>query len=875
MLNPRPYGLLVIGDSPTDQDQGLIESLVRHVTNIKDTSGINAFRMVRDLPDGGYVIVKDEGGTLRVIVDKASSSDAKPNGLEHTFVPMLFSGVINRNMLKEDEGTGIKLTHATRRRLYNYDTELGLAPEQVYLKRFKIEYAPEFYYFKPEYTGIYTFTQYVKQKPTWYSGAMAEVIQIVGGYGIQSLKALPEDSKEEQAQVKIPEEYLTRIIDELGGLRRLPGYTGYPDAEGFFKYDYKANLCHVVSFDRKNHPWLIQINGLGVYAMPLPMIPATQTQAYREYIESVQDEEILKILDRFGGLPSGEEFPKGNDFHAWKRAGAVIKVCDTSDFYQFSSMYLACGWSVNSKGTEGFNTCWGYDSSGLLRVHGYKLKLDLTAVVNNGKIDAVKLSDHLDSAVIVRYLNGLNELLEQGTHKTLAIQYKLRRVPQKDIYERAVEALKSSSGLTSDEVDYWDNLTLEPIATHTGSVTRVTTGPAYWGLPNPMSMGRLKFPELSGQGCESFIMHSPEYKGGMVRSDTVMFGCYVDDQLKVVKYFIDERKPTHKKESTFENIMIVGQWEETVTSGNTGLSGYFYTSDFDDRTESPDVTLYTHITGTDMGYGNPAYHTPHVLFSVGSLSRARYYKHVTRERQSKGKGMDVAVCVPVFERDAMLYAYEEHISGGYEREIHTQGSMMDPTSYELWCYDAIFHYMGQTGSGNKGEPPSKNGTPVYVDTLIYSPTESSDFADSGNWFGLPAGGFINVTAVCGPYTSRTGAHHNAAGVVIGGEAPRFEPYEHLEQFKNILKGRVSASIRVAGSSIVHRNPPEQFYFAFSPQDAGGSPVYFYRDSCGVVFGDANYVSISEKDAFGRRKSWGHTQLADHKTAQSFIGVINE
>jgi hypothetical protein len=42
--------------------------------------------------------------------------------------------------------------------------------------------------------------------------------------------------------------------------------------------------------------------------MPLPMIPATMTSEFKEYIEQVDDQELIKIVDRFGGLPSGETF---------------------------------------------------------------------------------------------------------------------------------------------------------------------------------------------------------------------------------------------------------------------------------------------------------------------------------------------------------------------------------------------------------------------------------------------------------------------------------------------------------------------------------------------------------------------------------------
>ena len=56
-------------------------------------------------------------------------------------------------------------------------------------------------------------------------------------------------------------------------------------------------------------------------------------------------------------------------------------------------------------------------------------------------------------------------------------------------------------------MDYWDRLEMEPIASHSGSVTRVASGPIYWGLKEyPQSQGRLKFPTLTGEGCESFPM---------------------------------------------------------------------------------------------------------------------------------------------------------------------------------------------------------------------------------------------------------------------------------------------------------------------------------------------------------------------------------
>ncbi|WP_226945774.1 hypothetical protein [Pseudomonas aeruginosa] len=91
--------------------------------------------------------------------------------------------------------------------------------------------------------------------------------------------------------------------------------------------------------------------------------------------------------------------------------------------------------------------------------------------------------------------------------------------------------------------------------------------------------------------------------------------------------------------------MIVGQWEKTETFGLSGLMGFFYTTDFDDRQEQPAVTVHTNIVGTDMGYGNPAYSTPPTLWCVGGVSRSRYYMHRTTVDTTETFALDVAALV--------------------------------------------------------------------------------------------------------------------------------------------------------------------------------------------------------------------------------------
>ncbi|HCR1482270.1 TPA: hypothetical protein ONA82_006617, partial [Pseudomonas aeruginosa] len=353
MYSPRPYGRFAEDAELSADDAAAVERLARNLTNFKQASELASLKRVADLPSGRQAVAIDMGGVFRILVlEQHELPQFRFDGVAQTNIPMLFSGVITRaQVLTDGQGVGIRLTEQARRRLVAYDPKAALPPKDVALQRFVIKYEPRFQYFEPREQGIYTFTQYVKQRPTWYSGAMAEVMQVAGGYGRQVMAELPEDDLE-RARMLIPERYMHRIRQEVGNVR-LPAYTGFPDEQGQFKCDYLASRCNAVAFDAGNSPWLLQINARGVYAMPLPVVPATTTEAFRDYVLDVGDDELLKLLDRFGGMPTGEGFPQPEqEFEAWRRAGVIVKVCDTADFYNFEAMYAACGWAVNSRGTE-------------------------------------------------------------------------------------------------------------------------------------------------------------------------------------------------------------------------------------------------------------------------------------------------------------------------------------------------------------------------------------------------------------------------------------------------------------------------------------------------------------------------------------------
>ncbi len=860
MHQPRPHGTF---GAATEEDAAAAELLARRLTNLKQQSGLSSLRMARTLPSGAIAIAQDMGGVFKVIIQPRiveQPAEAGADGLASSYIPMMFSGAIDRGTALHGEGIRVRLTAETRRRLGGYDPKraAAVADTQV-LQRFVIELSQRFFELMPiPPPETYTFTQYANLRPTWYSGAMAEVVQIVGGYGRLALNELP-DTPVERARMALPPG-VTRAIEQQLGNRRLPGYTGFPPIDGQIRYDYKFNETHGVGFDTKQRPWLLRVGPAGVYAMPLPLIPATTTKAFREFVEYHGDDELKWVLDRFGGMPSGESFPAvAADFQAWRRAGVIVKVCDVGDFYQHLMYGSAMGWSFNSRGSEGFNTCYDFEPerrqcSSL----AYKLKLQLGAAEGDGKLPpSFEVNDPDDARALNAYLSKLYEALPGERARSLAIRYKLGRTPVAEILERAVAALRTGANVQA-EVDYWDNLEAPPIATHAGSVSRVGAGPIDWQLPG------FKFPEPFLQGCISFEGPARQPAAfAAPRADTILAGYYVGDSLKVVKFFKDDRGWFQEGRNNYEECMTIGSWEQTVTTGSSTLMGNFYTSDFDDREAAADTTEITRIVGTDLGYD----HTPFFSFDdffwrPGTLWRNRYIKHRTSTETTRGYSRAVAVCLPYLDRNAVLHVRSDSHSGKTTSEATSLFSIADPWTYRYWTNDFIWAWIGGV-AGPQAKVPvyPKDGNPVWVVQQNYAPGVCSDFADQGPWIpGLPA----DFTWLIHPNKGEW--RHSG-----GGGPPSVNEGSTSTTQPGRTEGRINFSS--LGTPLTLMAQPASTYFLKSPDQYVG---VFYRDAIKVAAGECEYASVSEAHPSlpGARAFQGWCRLADHKAAHHFIGVIN-
>ena len=854
MYQSRPYGLHVIGGNLTDNDTARISNAAVRFTNLKQVSKIENLKLVYDLPDGGSFIVQDMGGNFRVIAHKPQYEKAiRTEGVAQDYMPMLFSGAPAPNIiLGEGRPLGVTITMQTRQRLMGYTGEL--APRQLMLQRFACRYNRKFLEFAPQnLPERIKAIQYGHQRPTWYTGAMAEVMQIVGGYGVQDLSQLPDDPIE-QAKFIINDEYLSRIRAEIDG-QRLPAYTGLPHKNGSFEYDYKHSHTNIIGFDELSNPWLLKIDNTGVWSMPMPIIPATKTKAFREYIESVGDTEILKILDRFGAMPSGETFPEYvSEFQAWRRAGVIIKVCDTADFYQHSAYSSAMGWAMNDAGDEAVNTCYDYDTDkGLFYGLAYKLRLRLGVATDNGWAGTNYKENETPTAQVSEYLSNLYQLLTDNLGKEKAIKYKISKSSLSFIEER----IKNT--VDENEVNFWHNLELDPIAIHTGNVVEISRGYIYNGHI-------IKVPEPFLEGCSSLGFNYALPPSREIKSDVIVLAYYIGNELKVVKSFNDQRSVKPISKNNFEKHMIVGKWEGFESYGSTGLQGDVYMTDVDDREPISLVERTTTIEGKDLGYGKPSFRFAYYFSKRALMWRNRYYTTKTNVDESNRVSLNTAALMPYYTRSVVIYAKIREAMTTYSSERFVLNVITDPNQYILWTLlyneNPNLKPAPDEYGPTLGQPVPVKGRPIWADHKRYEPSSNSDFADEGWWLGdLP----YDVTEIM------YGGTNILWALEIVDPPPPVATYFKDNYTDKVIEGELRCSI-YSRLDLVRADEPSYWYFFKSPDNYN---MVFYVDACKIVFGDTLYANISEEKPSGGRKRWGHTELVNHTMSHQFIGVINE
>lgn len=168
-----------------------------------------------------------------------------------------------------------------------------------------------------------------------YSGAMAQAVQLILGYG----------------KVKV-------------------------------RYDYHWRRCHGITKAADDALWLVEISqDRGVLAMPLPTFKGT------EKLKTSKQDVISEGSKKFNGLPSGHTFPVDAALNDAITAGNVLQIKSAEDmaaYFSNSPFSEALGWSFNNDGTEAHNTCYR-ELGGEVTSYHYKLTLQIGGKVKTGR----------------------------------------------------------------------------------------------------------------------------------------------------------------------------------------------------------------------------------------------------------------------------------------------------------------------------------------------------------------------------------------------------------------------------------------------------------------------------------------------------------
>lgn len=871
MPGPKPHGKF--SQQPVSRsDAAAARAWMQRLTALKEAWGVDSLRITRDLPDGGKVVLIDQGGIRKsIILNRLDSDDPQDQPTAYESIPIPFSGVIDTKIARTDapEEAEVRLSLMTRRRLGGYDPNAPLAPEKATLRRFFVPMGRYGYDLLPQgRSPNQVYLQSSLQYPTWYSGTMAKLVQFAAGYGRQD--GAPEGVSQqraamESASLELPPPVVEKIRLEMPTNPILPGYYGVPPYTGEIQFDFHHAQTDGVAFDTANKPWLVRVNAGGVIAMPLPVIPVTATKAFREYMEEVGDQELLTVLDTFGALPSGEGFPEeGKDFSAWRRAGVIIDVCSAGDFYSHMAYSSSCGWSFNSRGNEAYNTCFnGSEAEGIIG-HTYHLSLTLGPMLDSLAEDTFEQLE-VGSDIHAYMQSVLSNLGKSG--EGMAARHKIRRTDPQDIAVRAQGwSERGDSRAVQAEVEYWHNLQMPPAANHSGSVRKYKSG-ALWLTED------IQLPDPFYGGCVNpmyrWLLPKEAHKILVPRFDTIVWAWFEDDDLKTLNMFYNKANVQVENEADIDLCKTVGSWSSKTHTGNWSIAGPVYSHDFDFRDTLGGSTVESTTKGSDLGFERTrawVWFSPVAQWHSVTMSRHRMYRHDTKTISTSRENLFVAGCVPYFCRNALLFGEAKWHAGRTTTTSVGWGAIQDPYSYSV---DLAADYATYFPDPDRGKETA------WVLQEHYNPNLCNSFADNGPWMNVGDEVYQLVMRHKNPEHATWGWPDYLSLWHGGGSNPRIqigsrsvtEGAQTPADTGNIWISMDNKKERVA------RKVDPRPYRMESPDE---NYNVFYRAAMRNSFGNARFIEIEEPaGADGPFTRFGHSALAGDKPFPYFMGVIHE
>lgn len=561
------------------------------------------------------------------------------------------------------------------------------------------------------------YSQYVKLKPTMYSGMMRYVVQFLMGFGRQI-----NDSIYDKTKPKIHQPAPT------------PTPPGNPDANlskyekdvkdngRQIRFDWRWFRTHGITKASDGTLWIVEIGSArGVLAFRLPVNEFTRDPKFRQKLDKLGDEAGTFALDQLGAWPTGESIPT-TAVDSWKRAGLVLElapVSDLSDFYSNGAFSAQMGWAFSPDGREAHNTCNGWDGD-MQNAQHYAVDISIGAF---REVDPPRQARTLKAK--------FRSLADKDGYKGRypAVIAKIDRLENRDC-DSYVQRTDPADALFDD----LDNLQLDPCASGSAHLSLVSRSPLYYPGKYQI-MIKFPWPELG-----YLLSHDMRSSGPVAdtRCDATLHVFWAQGQLKYVKYFRDPRPgPENVHTDDFEECMYVGTWHSHDETGPRAISPQMYTSDFDARQELSGSTSDTVTTSADYGYCGVYFSDNPFNLTQSWLFREKRFMQTFKTKVVNGNSQGAVVTVPFYDRCAYYFTSVLGSQSTQEFGGASYVSLSDPWWCETW------RNFGGWTSGHDEHPDHccicqvrtvRSPAPRY-NPAGYNNADGNcaDFADSGPW----------------------------------------------------------------------------------------------------------------------------------------------
>jgi hypothetical protein len=699
-LDRRPVSIAIEGDLALGQSYiPEAQQLLFKLRAQMEPGGIATSRAYMELPDGAYAYAISAMGieAVRIVVGGGASNQLYevPPKREPDFVSgVMIDGLLAGN--SNDTAQVMKSFIPTVKTGQFHGIPAGVPGDS---RRLAVKV-------NSDLGDTDRFAQCAVLKPTMYSGSMKEVVQALLGFGRQPRVSIYERENKKQ--------YTTVEAESLNAPLNKP--TRYESAVAInglqVIYDYRFYRTHGITWATDGKPWLVEIStNKGVLAMPLPLHESTTTAKFRAKLVRMGDEDGIRLLDRFGGFPTGEGFPIGAEAQESAiRAGIVLQLVKKDGmqpFYRHTSYSSAMGWAFNASGSEAHNTGYRFESDHVQRGVHYCVVLRIGSSNESEPIKA--------TAAVIQMVRS--DAINLGVKATVLIKKAARL--QADQVASVLRA-RQEGGVAAG-IAALDALTLNPIASGSASLSMVAEGNIWWpSIKGP----QIKFHEPIIGYLLSHDMR-PAVPTASVDCDTTMHVFFKGDELKVCKYFHRGNQLVPDiNDSDEEDCMYVGSWTTTTETGRA-IPSMFYTTDYDDREEVGGIRTVKKTTGRDLGYTSCQYGDNPANLRQAFMTRVKTFRMFTTIKVRAGFHRQTAIAAPEGIREAYYYAKFDYAQGEATTEIMNYKTLEDPYSYETWrnFYDAGRPHPAGCGAVSRRT--------VYRE--LYDKSPCSDLAESGPW----------------------------------------------------------------------------------------------------------------------------------------------